>query len=117
MPNAAPQHRPHGWQSDTERRARHATANKANHALYGHRWRKLRDAFLAKSPLCQCEANNGAGCGYPATVVDHKIPHKGDLALFYAWTNLEALAKACHDRKTATLDGGFGNPIRRKTWR
>ena len=114
MPYAAPQHRPFGWQSETDRRRQQAEKRASVPPPYGHRWRKLRSAFLAKFPLCQCELNHGAGCGYPAAVVDHKTPHNGDLRLFYDWNNLEAMTKACHDRKTATLDGGFGNPIRRR---
>jgi hypothetical protein len=34
-------------------------------------------------------------------VVHHKRPHGGDAALFFDETNLQALAKACHDRLTA----------------
>jgi 5-methylcytosine-specific restriction protein A len=45
-------------------------------------------------------------------VVDHKRPHLGDLALLMSWDNLQAMSKACHDRKTAAVDGGFGNPVR-----
>jgi 5-methylcytosine-specific restriction protein A len=56
--------------------------------------------------MCEC------GCGYAATIVDHRKPHRGDAALMYAWDNLEALTKPCHDRKTASRDGGFGNPVR-----
>jgi 5-methylcytosine-specific restriction protein A len=56
--------------------------------------------------LCEC------GCGYPATVVDHRQPHNGNDRLMYAWDNLQAMTKQCHDRKTAAHDGGFGNPLR-----
>ena len=62
--------------------------------------------YLDQHPLCEC------GCGYAATVVDHRRPHDGDLGLLYDWDNLQAMTKPCHDRKTAALDGGFGNPIR-----
>ena len=27
----------------------------------------------------------------------------------YAWDNLQSMTKPCHDRKTATIDGGFGH--------
>ena len=47
-----------------------------------------------------------------ATVVDHRTPHNGDEALLYDWDNLQSMTKACHDRKTAARDGGFGNPRR-----
>src|SRR2546430_12744082 len=44
----------------------------------------------------------------PATVVDHVVAHKGDARLFWDRSNLRALAKRCHDRKTAKYDGAFG---------
>jgi 5-methylcytosine-specific restriction protein A len=75
-------------------------------------WLRLRKAYLAAHPLCECEANNGAGCGYAATTVDHKRPHNGDLNLAFDWDNLRSMTKACHSAKTAARDGGFGNPVR-----
>jgi 5-methylcytosine-specific restriction protein A len=41
-------------------------------------------------------------------VVDHRIPHRNDPVLFWDRTNWCAMAKECHDRKTALQDGGFG---------
>ena len=43
-----------------------------------------------------------------ASVVDHRVPHRGDMALFWDSSNWQSMAKECHDRKTATEDGGFG---------
>lgn len=37
----------------------------------------------------------------PATVVDHIIPHEGNLELFWDENNIQSLCKSCHDRKTA----------------
>jgi len=42
-----------------------------------------------------------------AVVVDHKIPHRGDMNLFWDRSNWQSMAKTCHDKKTATEDGGF----------
>lgn len=106
MPNSPPVHRSPGAISEAARKRAYDAARPVR--LYGHRWRKLRAAYLAGHPVCEC------GCGYPATVVDHRQPHLGDERLFYAWNNLEAMTKPCHDRKTAAIDGGFGNPVR---WR
>ena len=50
-------------------------------------------AYLARNPLCQCDENDGAGCGRAATVVDHRTPHNGDPALLYAWDNLQSMTK------------------------
>lgn len=43
-----------------------------------------------------------------AEVVDHIVPHKGDLSLFWSRSNWQSLCKRCHDIKTAMEDGGFG---------
>lgn len=73
---------------------------------YGRKWQKARASFLNKYPLCKhCEAK---GITEAATVVDHIIPHKGNQQLFWDIFNWQALCKRCHDRKTATEDGGFG---------
>ncbi|MDW3204587.1 MAG: HNH endonuclease signature motif containing protein [Alphaproteobacteria bacterium] len=78
---------------------------------YDGRWRKAREAFLAKHPLCEmdCEAE---GRVTPATVVDHIVPHKGDRALFWDRSNWQAGCETCHNRKTAREDGGFGRTPR-----
>lgn len=105
MPTAAPIFRPFEVRPDVS----HTRLNAIDRSVfYGHRWRKLRAAFLVQNPLCAC------GCGRPATVVDHVVPHNGNLSLAFAWDNLQALTKSCHDRKTAALDGGFGNPLKRR---
>jgi 5-methylcytosine-specific restriction protein A len=106
LPSSRPVHQPIGAQSWADRKAAYVAARGSPSRVYGRRWQKLRAAYLARNPLCAC------GCLRPATVVDHKRPHDGDAALMYAWDNLEAMTKPCHDRKTAARDGGFGNPVR-----
>jgi hypothetical protein len=106
LPERRPLHRPIGWRPWSDTKAALDGARSTHTRAYGHRWRKLRLAYLATHPLCEC------GCGYAATVVDHRVPHLGDPVLMYAWDNLQAMTKACHDRKTAGRDGGFGNARR-----
>lgn len=107
MPTSAPLHQPAGALSEAQRRARYDRARSADHGrIYGWRWQKLRAAYLVQHPICEC------GCGWPAQVVHHKAPHNGDPILIFAWDNLQALTKQCHDRITAARDGGFGNPVR-----
>ena len=106
MPDRRPLHRAIGLQTPADRRRAYFHARPSPSRTYDWRWRQLRAAYLAEHPLCEC------GCGYAASVVDHKTPHNGDRALLYAWDNLQALTKSCHDRKTAARDGGFGNPRR-----
>lgn len=65
-------------------------------------WQALRQATFHRDALiCQMP-----GCGvlcagaYPAPdspVCDHRVPHKGALALFLDPDNLQTLCKACHD--------------------
>ena len=74
--------------------------------LYGHKWRKARARFLADHPHCaECARKDRLE---RATVVDHIVPHKGDLVLFWRQTNWQPMCKPCHDAKTAREDGGFG---------
>lgn len=73
---------------------------------YDHKWRKAREGFLRKHPLCvYCHQK---GLIITATVVDHIKPHKGDKALFWQRANWQPLCKPCHDAKTVREDGGFG---------
>ena len=74
---------------------------------YGARWVKARRIWLVNHPLCvHCQ---DMGMIRQATVVDHKIPHKGDMRKFWQRDNWQSLCKAHHDIKTATEDGGFGH--------
>lgn len=73
---------------------------------YGARWQKVRAGYLASHPLCV--QHKAQGMLKVAQVVDHIIPHKGDMVLFWDPNNWQALCKECHDRKTATEDGGWG---------
>ena len=78
---------------------------------YTYKWSKAAKAFLTQHPLCvRCEAK---GIVRAAEVVDHIIPHRGDQKLFWDASNWQALCKQCHDKKTATEDGGFGNKLER----
>ena len=83
--------------------------------LYGHRWRQHRLRFLKTHPLCRyC---SGRGRIEPATVVDHIIPHKGDLELFWDQANHQPLCKTCHDSAKKLEESGKsgcdaqGNPL------
>ena len=64
---------------------------------YTRAWEAARIGYLAKHPICVlCEAEVPARTT-AATVVDHKIPHKGDKVLFWDSNNWQALCKPCHD--------------------
>ena len=45
----------------------------------------------------------------PAKEVDHIVPHKGDMKLFWDQTNWQSLCKPCHDSvKQAEEAAGLG---------
>lgn len=69
---------------------------------YGSRWRRARQSYLSKHPVC-------VRCGDVASVVDHITPHKGDMYLFWLASNWQSLCTSCHSSKTVKEDGGFGN--------
>lgn len=84
----------------------------SNERLYTAAWRRARAAFLRAHPLCQCPAcDEGRLRLHAATVVDHKVPHRGDRVLFWDRNNWQSMTKECHDAKTAREDGGFGNTV------
>ena len=83
----------------------------ANERGYTYRWQRESKVFLREHPLCQCPAcDEGRLRVRAALVVDHRVPHRGDMVLFWDQTNWQAMAKECHDAKTAAEDGGFGRP-------
>jgi 5-methylcytosine-specific restriction protein A len=58
-------------------------------------WRHVRKAQLQAQPLCErCRLKNFL---VPATVVNHKKPHKGDWSLFIDPANHQAVCQPCHD--------------------
>ncbi|MGC4075432.1 MAG: HNH endonuclease signature motif containing protein [Rubrivivax sp.] len=77
---------------------------------YSSKWERAREGYLRANPLCRtCQAQQLLEL---ATVVDHIVPHKGDMGLFWDRTNWQPLCKPCHDAKTAIEDGGFGRARR-----
>ena len=76
---------------------------------YGHRWRKLRQMVLARTPLCADPFEIHGATPVPATDVDHIVPLAQGGA--NAMDNLQALCHSCHSRKTVEQDGGLGRGI------
>ena len=75
---------------------------------YGYRWQQASAAYLQAHPITVDWFGDHNGVIYLAEVVDHIIPHRGDMKLFWEPSNWQGLTKADHDRKTALEDGGFG---------
>jgi 5-methylcytosine-specific restriction enzyme A len=81
-------------QTDRKRKADKYRPN-ARQRGYTRRWEKAREAFLRENPLCAlCQA---IGRTTPATIVDHRTPHRGDPKLFWEQSNWQSLCKSCHD--------------------
>lgn len=59
------------------------------------RWRKMRDQQLQREPLCTRPVHGDQVVS--ATIANHRIPHRGDLRLFFDPTNLQSTCKPCHD--------------------
>lgn len=72
----------------------------AHHALYSsRRWRAASERHRQLYPLCaECERQ---GRVRPASCVDHVVPHKGDVMLFWDGANWQSLCDECHAKKTA----------------
>jgi 5-methylcytosine-specific restriction enzyme A len=66
------------------------------------RWKALRRQQLLHCPLC--EACMAHGHIIAAAVVDHVVPHHGDLVLFWDTANLQSLCIPCHNRDKKTIE-------------
>lgn len=97
----------HKRQHERDRCERAGTSSQRG---YNYKWRLARKAYLMRNALCVYCLSEGNTTA--ATEVDHIIPHKGDLALFWDQSNWQSLCKSCHSRKTVTDDNGFGNNIK-----
>lgn len=106
MPFAAPVHRHVGYRTP-EQRKRDADKRRGNTTQRGYdgAWQKLRKAFLAEHPYCECDDCKGQDGRELAQVVDHiqSIHDRPDLRL--AWSNLRAMSKRHHDRHTVRTQG------------
>jgi 5-methylcytosine-specific restriction protein A len=75
---------------------------------YTKEWSRQSRQFLQRNPIC---CGHSQTCFAPATCTDHITPHRGNPALFWDELNWQPLCAACHSRKTASEDGGFGNAL------
>jgi 5-methylcytosine-specific restriction protein A len=71
---------------------------------YGARWQRARVWFLHYHPLCvMCQAEDRIEL---ATVVDHKIPHRGDPILFWDRSNWQSLCAPHHSGDKQRMENG-----------
>jgi 5-methylcytosine-specific restriction endonuclease McrA len=81
----------------------------ANQRGYSYEWQRYAAKYLKGHPYCVDPEKRHAGTRVLATVVDHKIPHKGNMALFWDVSNHQSLCTACHNHKTAVHDSKFAS--------
>lgn len=99
-----PKHERTAAGSDYQRRKRADQAKGPERQFYSTReWRRIRAVVLREEPFCAC------GCGRTSNTVDHVKNRRAYPELALERTNLRGWYDACHNRKTASQDGGFGN--------
>jgi 5-methylcytosine-specific restriction endonuclease McrA len=70
---------------------------------YDARWDRERLRFIARHPLCRgCESR---GEVTRTAIVDHVIPHKGDMVLFWDEQNWQPSCQWDHDVLKQKLEG------------
>lgn len=66
---------------------------------YSWEWSKYSLRFRQENPLCaECLKQDRVTA---ATCVDHIVPHKGDMELFWNPGNHQSLCEKCHNTKSA----------------
>lgn len=77
---------PESWRSDKRTSGQRG---------YNYEWQQARLVHLNDNPLCvYCDREGRVSA---ASVVDHIIPHRGDMVLFWDRSNWQSLCKPCHD--------------------
>jgi 5-methylcytosine-specific restriction protein A len=73
---------------------RHSQNVEHDHRLYRQQaWRRFRQQVLSERVWCE-------DCGRLATEVHHKVKRGQDLTKFYDESNVSALCKPCHSKRT-----------------
>lgn len=96
---------PYGQKYCEQHKSLHPEENRsAARRGYNRQWQKASWEYLQAHPLCVLCMQKQPPRYVRATVVDHITPHRGDQKLFWDRSNLQALCKQCHDKKTRAED-------------
>jgi 5-methylcytosine-specific restriction endonuclease McrA len=84
-------------------------------APYTTAWDRASRAYRRAHPLCvRCQAQGKVSA---SRVVDHVVPHKGDLSLFWNKQNWQALCEHCHNSDKRSIElNGFDRTIGTDGW-
>lgn len=66
---------------------------------YGRKWYTARARYLAVNPFC-VKCREKGKLNYKKLHVDHIIPHRGDMELFWDKNNWQTLCEFHHNQKT-----------------
>jgi len=87
----------------------------SNHPFYNsRRWRAERKRFLKLHPLCVMCLREGRLAA--ATVVDHRVPHKGNPRLFWDRANWDALCGPHHNGTKQAIERNTTRGIGEDGW-
>lgn len=90
----------HSFPGSAARSVRTLEKKRMDELYQTKRWKVIRRRVLDVEPLCRMCRQEGVYT--QARVVDHVVPHRGDVERFWDETGLQPLCKPCHDRKTAS---------------
>lgn len=99
MPRAAKPHRT--YTKPTRQPRKQGTAAQRG---YGSRWTRASRAYRKQHPWCMECLRLGKTMREATSKVlhvDHIVPHKGDMELFWDRRNWQTLCEECHGRKSA----------------
>jgi 5-methylcytosine-specific restriction enzyme A len=92
MPTRPPKAYPNGQRpTPREPRPRERRPYPHQHLYDSVEWKRLRKAFRAEHPRCQCEYHAGKPDAPKSECVDHIVAHRGNRALFFDRSNLRAI--------------------------
>lgn len=74
------------------------------------RWQRLRWSVLVRD-LFTCAMCGRVEADTSKLVADHRMPHRGNEALFWAEGNLQCLCKPCHDSLKQRIERGSSHDI------
>ncbi len=108
MPIMPPQFRSAGQRTKVERQRSHdQRRGSARDRGYSSKWDAAAKAFLEHHPLClycRMGAWGDPPRATPATLVDHLIPHRGDMVIFWNRRDWVSSCAPCHNGPKASAE-------------